>query len=142
MSRAASAVVGGGVGYAMNGDGSLVVAFAAVGDMTLYGNVDVLDATDLLASGLYDSGLAASWSQGDFNYDSVVDVLDIQDLMTANLYDAGSYSAAAASPTTIAQPLSATEMAFAMMAMAAIDAAAGDTTKILERPFRRTDILS
>jgi len=28
-----------------------------------------------------------------------------------------------------------------MMAMAAIDAAAGDTTKILERPFRRTDTM-
>jgi hypothetical protein len=32
-------------------------------------------------------------------------------------------------------------MAFAMMAIAAIDAAAGDTTKILERPFRRTDTI-
>jgi len=141
MSRTAASLVGGGVGYAGYADGSLAIAFAAVGDMTLDGNVDVLDATNLLASGLYDSGLPAGWAQGDFNYDNVVDVLDVQDLLTANLYDAGSYLPATAPPATIAQSFSATEMAFAMMAMAAIDAAAGDTTKILERPFRRTDTM-
>jgi hypothetical protein len=33
-------------------------------------------------------------------------------------------------------------MAFAALAIAAIDAASGDTTKILERPFRRTRTIS
>jgi len=71
----------------------------------------------------------------------VVDVLDFQDLMTANLYDAGSYLPATALPATSTQSLSATEMAFAMIAMAAIDAASGVSTKILDRPFRRTDTM-
>jgi autotransporter-associated beta strand protein len=141
MSRTAASLVGGSVGYAGSADGTLAIAFAAVGDMTLDGSVDILDATDLLASGLYDSGLAADWSRGDFNYDNVVDVLDIQELLVADRYDAGPYLLAAAPPPAIAQTLSATEMAFAMMAIAAIDAASGVSTKILERPFRRTDTM-
>jgi autotransporter-associated beta strand protein len=136
MSRTAASLVGGGVGSRGNADGSLAVAFAAAGDMNLDGGVDILDVTDLLASGLYDSGLAAGWPQGDFNYDNVADVLDIQELLVADLYDAGPYLLPAAPPAARAQSLSATEMAFAMMAIAANDAAAGDTTKILERPFR------
>lgn len=136
MSRTAASLVGGGVGSRGNADGSLAVAFAAAGDMNLDGGVDILDVTDLLASGRYDSGLAAGWPQGDFNYDNVVDVLDIQELLVADLYDAGPYLFAAAPPAARAQSLSATEMAFAMMAIAANDAAVGDTTKILERSFR------
>lgn len=136
MSRTTASLVGGGVGSRGNADGSLAVAFAAAGDMNLDGGVDILDVTDLLASGRYDSGLAAGWPQGDFNYDNVVDVLDIQELLVADLYDAGPYLFAAAPPAARAQSLSATEMAFAMMAIAANDAAVGDTTKILERSFR------
>lgn len=136
MSRTAASLVGGGVGSRGNADGSLAVAFAAAGDMNLDGGVDILDVTDLLASGLYDSGLAAGWPQGDFNYDNVADVLDIQELLVADLYDAGPYLLPAAPPAARAQSLSATEMAFAMMAIAANDAAAGDTTKTLGRPFR------
>ena len=142
MSRTAASLVGGSVGYAGSADGTLAIAFTAVGDMTLDGSVDVLDATDLLASGLYDSGLAADWSRGDFNYDNVVDVLDIQELLVADRYDAGPYLPAAAPPTTDDQAFSTTEMAFAALAMAAIDAASGNTTKILGRPFRRTDTVS
>ena len=59
----------------------------------------------------------------------------------ADRYDAGPYLLAAAPPPASAQTLSATEMAFAMMAFAAIDAASGVSTKILERPFRRTDTM-
>ncbi len=141
LSRGAASLVGGGVGYAGYPDGSLAVAFAAAGDTNLDDGVDILDVTNLLASRLYDSGLAADWSQGDFNYDSVVDVLDVQDLMTANLYDAGPYLPAAAPPATSVQSLTANEMAFAVIAMAAIETAAGDTTKILKRPLRRTDTI-
>ncbi|MBU6221914.1 MAG: YHYH protein [Planctomycetes bacterium] len=141
-SRSPATVSGGSVGYATNGDGSLTVAFAAAGDTNLDGVVDILDVADLLVSGIFDSGLAAGWSQGDFTYDGVVDILDVLESLGASLFDAGPYvpaSAALAPPATNAQAPSATKLAFAMIAL---EATAADTTKILERPLRRTDTIS
>jgi hypothetical protein len=46
----------------------------------------------LLGGGRFDSGLLASWIEGDSNYDGIVDVLDIADFLTTGLFDAGSYN--------------------------------------------------
>jgi autotransporter-associated beta strand protein len=91
VSRSASSLIGGGIGYAANGDGSLTVAFAVAGDTNLDGVVDLLDVVNMMASGLYDSGAAAGWSIGDFNYDGVTDLLDVVELLGTGLYDVGSY---------------------------------------------------
>ena len=123
-------MVGGGVGYLVGGDGSLTVAFAASGDTNLDGVVDILDAGGLMASGAYDDGSAAGWSQGDFNYDGLVDVLDVIEMLGADLYDQGSYlpaaPAAAAPLPEDARSLSAAEAVFAALAL---DGEAGGTAK-------------
>ena len=88
---------------------------------------------------MYDAGMAAGWSQGDFNYDGFFDVLDVLEAVGATLYDAGPYlssSMAETAPIAEFQGLSATELAFAAIA---IEAAAGDTTKnaLRSRTVRR-----
>jgi autotransporter-associated beta strand protein len=80
------------VGWLDNGDGSLTAAFAAPGDTNLDWQVDVLDAANVLASGKFNTGDPATWSEGDFNYDGVVDVLDAADFITTGLYNAGVYN--------------------------------------------------
>jgi autotransporter-associated beta strand protein len=80
------------VGWLDNGDGSVTAAFAAPGDTNLDWQVDVLDASNFLSFGKFDSGLPAAWQEGDFNYDGVVDVLDAADFFGTGLYDAGSYN--------------------------------------------------
>jgi len=54
--------------------------------------VDVLDAGNFLTFGKYDTGLPATWLEGDFNYDGVVDVLDASDFFNTGLYDTGNYN--------------------------------------------------
>lgn len=80
------------VGWLDNGDGSVTAAFAAPGDTNLDWQVDVLDASNFLSFGKFDSGLPAIWLESDFNYDGVVDVLDAADFFGTGLYDAGSYN--------------------------------------------------
>ncbi|MBU6308360.1 MAG: discoidin domain-containing protein [Planctomycetes bacterium] len=96
MSTTAAATSNRSVGYAVNVDGSLSIAFAAAGDTNLDGVIDVLDASNLIASGSFDSGANAGWSDGDANADGVVDVLDIADLLGTSLFDQGGYL-----PTTV-----------------------------------------
>jgi len=84
------------VGWVDNGGGSLSVSFAAPGDTNIDGAVDVLDASNLVASGKYGTGDPATWSEGDFNYDGVVDVLDAADFASTGLYNEPSYFSAAA----------------------------------------------
>ena len=91
VSSSAAAATGRGVGYVVNDDNSLSIAFAAVGDTNLDGVVDVLDATNIIASGTFDTGMPAMWGDGDFNTDGVVDVLDVADLVGTGIYDTGAY---------------------------------------------------
>jgi len=42
--------------------------------------------------GKFDTGLPATWLEGDFNYDGVVDILDALDFFNTGLYDAGNYN--------------------------------------------------
>ena len=64
--------------------------------------VDVLDAGNFLTVGKYDTGLPATWLEGDFNYDGVVDVLDASEFFSTGLYDAGNYNQPAGSQGAVA----------------------------------------
>jgi autotransporter-associated beta strand protein len=79
------------VGWLDHGDGSFSIAYAAAGDCTIDGVVDVLDAANFLSDGLFDAGLEAGWSQGDFTADGLVDILDAADFISTGLFDAGDY---------------------------------------------------
>ena len=84
------------IGWTDAGDGTLLVSYAAAGDSNLDGLVDLLDAANVLAAGLYDSSSQAVWSEGDFNYDLSVDILDVADLLSTGLFDQGLYATQAA----------------------------------------------
>jgi autotransporter-associated beta strand protein len=84
------------VGYRVFADGSAVVSWAAAGDTNLDRVIDILDVADVIAGGMFNTGLAASWSEGDFGYDGVVDILDVADFLATNLFDAGPYDGALA----------------------------------------------
>ena len=90
-----SAAASGGdrtIGWLDNGDGSVSFAFAAAGDTNLDWQVDILDASNFLAGGKFDSGTPASWNEGDFTYDGFVDILDAASFLSAGLFDAGGYN--------------------------------------------------
>jgi hypothetical protein len=73
------------------GDGSILVSYAAPGDLNLDGMVDIIDLADMLGSGLFDTGLAADWRDGDANYDGVVDMLDLSESFATGLFNRGPY---------------------------------------------------
>jgi hypothetical protein len=77
------------VGWAEQGDGSILVGYAVAGDATMDGLIDILDIGELLAASAFDSGLPATWRQGDFNYDGVCDALDVTELLTSGMLDQG-----------------------------------------------------
>jgi hypothetical protein len=81
-----------GIGYLVNDDGSMIVAFAAPGDINLDGQVDVVDLSTLLSSGTIEAVVSNGWADGDFNYDGVWDLLDIGAFLATGLYDAGPYA--------------------------------------------------
>jgi len=101
------------VGHRILPDGSLVVGFAAVGDLTLDGLVDLDDVIAFASVGHYDSGIAAGWDSGDFDYNGFVDLDDVVAMVTAGLFDQGSYlpsepqtlSMAPATDEALADPL-------------------------------------
>jgi autotransporter-associated beta strand protein len=84
-----------GVGWLENGDGSFTFVFAAPGDTNLDATVDILDAANVLAGGVFDTGASGSWSQGDTTYDGIVDILDIADFLGTGLFDQSPYRATA-----------------------------------------------
>jgi autotransporter-associated beta strand protein len=90
------------IGWLDNGDGSVAFAYAAPGDTNLDWQIDVLDASNFLSFGKFDTALPATWLEGDFNYDGVVDVLDAADFFSTGLYDAGSYNQPAELTGTVA----------------------------------------
>jgi hypothetical protein len=87
-----------------NGNGSVTFAFAAPGDTNLDWSVDILDASNFIAGGKFDTSLLATWSEGDFNYDSAVDILDAADFFATGFYDAGAYNAASGSIAAVPEP--------------------------------------
>jgi hypothetical protein len=73
------------VGWMDNGDGSLTAAYAAPGDTNLDWAIDILDASNFLAFGKFDTGSPAVWFEGDFSYDGFVDILDAADFFATGL---------------------------------------------------------
>ena len=108
VSSAAAAALAQGnarsVGWIDGGDGSLSIAYAAPGDTNLDWVIDILDVADILGSGKFNAGVAATWSDGDFNYDGVLDVLDMADVMSTDLVNAGSYNAGSGSIAAVPEP--------------------------------------
>jgi len=70
------------------------VAYAAPGDTNIDWSIDILDASNFLAGGKFDTGSPAIWIEGDFSYDGIVDILDAADFFSTGLYDAGNYNSA------------------------------------------------
>jgi hypothetical protein len=116
--RNAESVAGGGLGYVVNEDGSLICGFAASGDTNLDGMVDVLDVSSMLTSGKFNTSDSAAWSEGDFNYDRIIDILDISEMLGASLFNLGPYNLAPLpqsqpqETTSALSPLEAAFMAF------------------------------
>jgi len=93
-----------GVGWRDVGGGALIVGFAALGDTNLDWGVDLLDATEIVAGGRFDTGRSATWQQGDFTYDGLVDILDVAAFIGTDLYGTGPYHAALATASPVAVP--------------------------------------
>jgi len=66
--------------------------------------VDILDIANVVAGGKFNSGVSATWGEGDFNYDNSVDILDIADFMSSGLFNAGPYNAPAANIAAVPEP--------------------------------------
>ena len=81
------------VGYTVAADGTAVMAYAAVGDVNLNGQVDVFDLVGINSGGRYNSGIVADWGTSDTNYDGVTNVFDLVSINSAGAYNAGSYLA-------------------------------------------------
>jgi len=80
------------IGHRILADGSVIVGFAAVGDATMDGRVDIQDLIALNSGGAYGTGRTdAAWWQSDFNADGRVDVFDLLAIVSSGLYGAGSY---------------------------------------------------
>ena len=84
------------LGWLDNGDGSMIVGYSATGDTNIDGSIDILDAANFFAGGLFDAGLPAVWQSGDFSYDGIVDILDAADFVATGLFDTGPYAGGAA----------------------------------------------
>ena len=91
-SAAADAATPRGVGWMLESDGSIVLAYAACGDTNLDWQVDVLDAANFVAAGKFDSSSSATWIEGDFGYDGIVDILDAAEFLSTGLFDTGGYN--------------------------------------------------
>ena len=107
------------VGWLDNGDGSVTFAFAAAGDTNLDWTVDILDASNFLAGGKFDSGSPASWNDGDFTYDGFVDILDAASFLSNGLFDAGAYNSAPGQAGAVAAVPEPTGLGAAVVALAA-----------------------
>jgi len=110
------------VGWYDDGSGAITVSFAAPGDTNVDGYVDLLDVANVLASGKYDTGEPATWTQGDFTYDGIVDILDVSDFLVTGLFDNGGYLPAPAGSAPVAavpEPAGVGAVAVACLAIAA-----------------------
>ena len=95
----ASEVAGGverAIGWVDEGAGTLAFAYAAPGDTNIDWSIDLIDVSDYLSAGRFDTGQPAVWSQGDYTYDGMVDLLDVTMYLSTGLFDAGPYNGAGA----------------------------------------------
>jgi len=58
------------------------------------GVVDFDDVLQFVSANLYDTGLPATWADGDFDYNGVVDFDDVLASVSAGLFDTGPYNTA------------------------------------------------
>ena len=113
------------LGWIEHDDGSLTIAAAAAGDTNLDWVVDILDVANFVAGGKCNTGLPATWMDGDFNHDGLFDVTDLAEVISTGLYGQEGYrfppptarSTAAEVTSTDGATLSAVEAAFAAVAM-------------------------
>ena len=110
------------IGWIEQADGGITFGYAAPGDTNLDGLVDISDVARFIASGLFDTGLPATWEGGDSNYDGLVDILDAGDFLLTGLYDAGRYPGgsglAASGVVAVPEPAAGWLLAAAAMAAA------------------------
>jgi hypothetical protein len=93
----------------------------------------------MVASNKFNTSDAASWSEGDFNYDGSIDILDISDVLGASLFNAGIYIPVASpqaqlqsqETTRSVSPIDAAFVALATESTSAIS----DSTLIKKRRF-------
>ncbi len=79
------------VGWKINPDDSITIAYAAPGDTNLDGEVNVFDLVNVNGSGTYGKGNASNWSQGDFDYNGVTNIFDMVQTNGAGVYGRGNY---------------------------------------------------
>ncbi len=79
------------VGFRQAGDGTMVVAFAAPGDVDLNGRVDLFDLVGIDTAGMFGTGTFSTWSQGDVTYDGQTNVFDLIAIDGAGVFGAGPY---------------------------------------------------
>ncbi len=90
------------VGWLDDGAGGILLGYAAAGDTNMDLQIDILDVAGIFGAAKLDTGVSASWSEGDFGYDGIVDILDIAEFVSTGLYDAGTYSPPVASAARVA----------------------------------------
>ena len=113
------------VGWLDDGTGSVTFAYAAPGDTNIDWQVDILDAANFLAGGRFDSGLPATWNEGDFTYDGIADILDAASFLSTGLFDAGGYNPPASAAAVAAVPEPCPSLMLAIAAMLACHAHRG-----------------
>jgi autotransporter-associated beta strand protein len=121
-SAVAAAVAAGSpraVGWAANGDGSVTFAATALGDATLDGFIDILDAAAITSAGAFDRPGFVTWQDGDFNYDRLVDILDVADFVSTGLFDAGAVPMARSAIAAVPEPALVQPLTLAAVAAAA-----------------------
>jgi autotransporter-associated beta strand protein len=79
------------VGFVVEEDRSVVVAFAAPGDVDLDGRVDLFDLVTIDTSGSFGSGSFSTWQQGDVTYDGLTNVFDLIAIDAAGAFGTGNY---------------------------------------------------
>ncbi len=101
-------------------DAVMEVAYAAPGDSNLDGVLDILDLSEILSAGKFNTGASANWAQGDTNYDGAFDILDISEILGTNLFNEGTYltQPAASSAAADAGSVSTFDQALVFAALA------------------------
>lgn len=107
------------VGWLEHSDGSVTVAYAAAGDTNLDWSIDIFDIMNIVTGGKFNSGLPATWRDGDFNDDGLVDGLDFVALMSTGLYSRGYYNDLPATVTAAAVPEPSSAWVAGLVALAA-----------------------
>jgi autotransporter-associated beta strand protein len=79
------------VGYRTVGNGSIEIAWTALGDANLDGTVDAFDLVGMASGGGFGNGRATGWTEGDFTYDGVFNAFDLVVMQSTGHYGRGSY---------------------------------------------------